>query len=313
MVGIKIIMDTTSKSNNNLQSRPSVFSKILVPTDRAPLKKFPESTKLVGTCERVHPKGFLPYYLIARRRPHLEESSSRVKSLRTRNLRHISTLHKERKLSATCNESLRVESQWQRQFDGVVNKLREKEAWIEKVAKENAELKEIVKRNNELEETNRRLQSVLSVEQIEALDSLQAKKDFSSCLVTHGDVHVLYQNWYAKDLKDELSHLRELTSKQRIQIRMIEEKLEEANKEIANLKSKLKRCFVYFSSANVAETSVRVKSETKEPDDDARIKAAISLEVKKLQDVITFASRISKCDKLSTVCQEIIEYSHTHT
>jgi hypothetical protein len=219
-----------------------------------------------------------------------------MKCSKTRNVKCLSTIRKEkRKLSDTANEPLHID--WHKQLDAVITQLQEQETKIDKITKENEELVEM----------NERLRSVLNVEQMQALDNLGLKRDLSENLTTHGDMHVLYQNWYVKDLKNELVYLKALSSEQRVQIRILEEKLDNANKEINHLKEKLKRCFVFFNSVSVSEITSRTKDETKEQQiEDTTTKP--NIELKKLQEIITFIDKLAKTNGLTSVCKEIIKY-----
>ena len=257
------------------------------------LKKCSGSTKLITNSEGTHPKGFLPYYMANKRKLLLDFNNPRAKNLKIRNIKCTSTIKKEKgNLSATINEALDTNSQ--KQLDYLTTLLQEQESKLNKITKEN---KELVKMNE-------RLRSVLSIEQMQALNNLELKRDFSNNLRTHGDVHVLYQNWYVKDLKNELVDLKALSSEQKIQIRILEEKLDNANKKINNLKDKLKRCFVFFNTVSVPEATPR----TKEQHIEEGTSSTFNIELKKLQDIISFINKLSESNGLSSVCKEIIEY-----
>eukprot|EP00826_Nyctotherus_ovalis_P003178 TRINITY_DN10642_c0_g1_i12.p1 TRINITY_DN10642_c0_g1~~TRINITY_DN10642_c0_g1_i12.p1 ORF type:complete len:296 (+),score=55.67 TRINITY_DN10642_c0_g1_i12:138-1025(+) len=252
----------------------------------------------------MQPKGFLPYYqLMRRRKARSNPRTSKEQQPFSRNSVARTSKQSRREFDRAAPASIvnystefNTEQQWKEKVIEVLTQLNEEKDKYDK----------IVLKNSELALANQRMMALMTAEQRELLKvgATKLKDEFS---VTCGDVHMMYQNYYIKDLKDQIAKLKAVNEERRMQVRILEKKLEEANTEVLKLKTKLR---IHYNMLRTSKMIIRQSPDATTNNihcsNDRKSDKSISFKLNKINKLLCFLNELGKCEGISQVCESVL-------
>ena len=116
---------------------------------------------------------------------------------------------------------------------------------LEKLKQEQQKCKVLLSKLDDLKIFSNKLLSMLSMTQRKTIMESSFSNELIKCMslepnATIGDLHMLYQNLYVNDMKEQLMHLDSINTTQRMSMLILQDKLKKSAGEVYKLKSKLK-------------------------------------------------------------------------